>query len=910
MTSYIRRNAPCPCGSGKRYKHCCSGAESSIQVTKGQARATDAEGLLDEGNALFCQAIELQYQNPVQALKTFEQALGRYEEVLREGYKEALNNSGAVYCKFAEIYHTQGQLQEALDALEQAHERYKEAIQEGYKEALNNSGNAYSESASIYHPQGQLQKALDALEQAHERYAEAIQKGDKNALNNSGFAYLESARIYHTQGQLQKALDALEQAHERYAEALQAGYKEALNNSGNAYLESARIYHTQGQLQKALNALGLAQGRYEEALQKGYKEALFNSGSAYLESARIYRTQGQLQKALDALAQAQDRYEEAIQKRDKKALNNSGVAYLESAGILHPDPSWIFPYSGAAQRFRQAIPYLCEDIQSFRQQLVGAKDFARQIIYRKQELQGYSDQYPELIKNALEILKFTARFSPERNPDWQYELAQYFLEEKDFVRASRWAMAFWEEVGQGQDLVRAARAVGIVTMVLRQANREKAVAFFLEHAKAWCERLKGEDTDHKTAEAVIRLLPLGRALLKKEDEKKQYLSLAMMALNAITPTEDNTQTFEELVKLILVTASDINGSDRITFMQDSRDKCSSIFIDKRWQPCYPAERPNPLKDLFEVPDQQLHADMEQLVKKAQKADLYDAAIDLVQENWQKNRLSAQNLQTIWERFKSYCKEKNIDSNDRRVFADIYDLLDTVIAHQDIDLTEFKEKLPPCHERNKPLLASALYFMKVYAENKYQDYSPIIMMLIRSLEREVNKALIDPMREAARKLPAERRPWQDNKEAYGKNDIARRYYDFLFENKPEKFLTSDFLAPLSVLSGARQKPSNAKVVDWIVEWIEANKSYSPLKQREVSDAFFSVKEIRTPAAHFKPEKIPGQKEAQQVSELCLENIGENLRALIPLFNQMAPPTSTENSDFTSPIMMNNTTHSIQ
>jgi len=41
-TSGIERNDPCPCGSGKKFKHCCLGKENSTASSHGAAGMSES----------------------------------------------------------------------------------------------------------------------------------------------------------------------------------------------------------------------------------------------------------------------------------------------------------------------------------------------------------------------------------------------------------------------------------------------------------------------------------------------------------------------------------------------------------------------------------------------------------------------------------------------------------------------------------------------------------------------------------------------------------------------------------------------------------------------------------------------------------------------------------------------------
>src|SRR5579862_4950591 len=56
----VNRNAPCPCGSGKRFKHCCGRDADSAITTPARYQALTAQraGRLGEAEALYRRALE------------------------------------------------------------------------------------------------------------------------------------------------------------------------------------------------------------------------------------------------------------------------------------------------------------------------------------------------------------------------------------------------------------------------------------------------------------------------------------------------------------------------------------------------------------------------------------------------------------------------------------------------------------------------------------------------------------------------------------------------------------------------------------------------------------------------------------------------------------------------------------
>jgi len=97
-----KRNQPCPCGSGKRYKKCCSPVEKNSAISE----VKSAENTHGSHTAADC--FRLGTAAAVQG--RMEEAVGYFRQALtiQPDYPEVLNNLGI-------IYQSQGNLEEAAD---------------------------------------------------------------------------------------------------------------------------------------------------------------------------------------------------------------------------------------------------------------------------------------------------------------------------------------------------------------------------------------------------------------------------------------------------------------------------------------------------------------------------------------------------------------------------------------------------------------------------------------------------------------------------------------------------------------------------------------------------------------------------------------------------------------------------
>lgn len=82
----IKRNQPCPCGSGKRYKNCCATPQNNVPASVSTEK--QACSLVDQGN------IRLKEEHFEEALKLYQEALAIYPDYARAHY-----NIGVVFEK-------------------------------------------------------------------------------------------------------------------------------------------------------------------------------------------------------------------------------------------------------------------------------------------------------------------------------------------------------------------------------------------------------------------------------------------------------------------------------------------------------------------------------------------------------------------------------------------------------------------------------------------------------------------------------------------------------------------------------------------------------------------------------------------------------------------------------------------
>mgnify|MGYP001060052585 CR=1 FL=1 len=168
VTAPESRNAPCPCGSGKRFKHCC-GAESEVPQGGGRATAESADGQLSAAMAHHAAG------RLALARAGYEAVLGLRDDALAEHYlgviemQEGRPEAGEARIRAAlakradlpDMHNNLGLCLRAQGRLAEATAAYRQALDlhPGYAPAWSNLG-------LDSHKLGQLEVAHEALNRA------------------------------------------------------------------------------------------------------------------------------------------------------------------------------------------------------------------------------------------------------------------------------------------------------------------------------------------------------------------------------------------------------------------------------------------------------------------------------------------------------------------------------------------------------------------------------------------------------------------------------------------------------------------------------------------------------------------------------------------------------------------------
>lgn len=307
----IGRNAPCPCGSGKRYKQCCSQLGSAEPVS---IRPTTGE----ISNA-FLAAVEHHQAGRL------PQAEAIYQKILQiaPNHADALHHLGL-------IAHQAGKLDIAVELISQSL-----AFTPNSAEALSNLG-------IIFKDQGKLDKAVASYQKAI-----SLKPDFSDAHNNLGAAFQNQGKPVEAVASYRKAI------------SLKPNFAEAHYNLGVVLKEQGKLNEAIICYQKAISArpnyaeayvnLGVAlksKGKLSEAIVRYQKAISINphSAEAHFNLGNAFKDQGKLAEAIVSYQQAvtfRPRHAEALLSLGN-ALKGEGklaeaVVSYKNAMSINPD---------------------------------------------------------------------------------------------------------------------------------------------------------------------------------------------------------------------------------------------------------------------------------------------------------------------------------------------------------------------------------------------------------------------------------------------------------------------------------------------------------------------------------------------------------------------------------------------
>jgi protein O-GlcNAc transferase len=396
----IGRNDPCPCGSGKKHKHCCQpngnvsmaktrSSDLSILQAIQIAREHHQAGRLPQAEAIYQQILQVEPNHP--------DALHLLGLIARQGGKNGIavglmskairiNPSNPIYyINLGNALKDQGQLEDAILNYRQAL-----SIKPDFAEVHNNLGNALKE-------QGNLEAAIESF-----RRSLALKPDFAETHSNLGNALKD-------QGQLEEAIACYGQAL-----LLRPDYAEAYNNLGSALKAQNNLDAAVGSYRKAVslkpdfvdahNNLGnalMAQGKLEAAvvsfhqsllLKPDFAEAHNNLGNALKDQGRLDAAVESFQKALTFkpdFAEAHSNLGLALQKQGKL---DEAIARYNKALSIKPDYAEAYNNLGLAL---QEQGKLNEAVDSYHKALALRPD------------------YPKARSNLLFTLSFDSKCLPD-----------------------------------------------------------------------------------------------------------------------------------------------------------------------------------------------------------------------------------------------------------------------------------------------------------------------------------------------------------------------------------------------------------------------------------------------------------------------------------------------------------------
>lgn len=270
------RNDPCPCGSGKKYKHCCMQGKAvadvarQVQLALGYHRS----GKMQEAEKAYHEALKLDPNNvdAMHLLGVLSSHTGRHDAAAEWiGKAIAISPSvPALYLNLGNVYQAQGKLDQAIESFSRALE-----LKPDFAEAHLNLGNAYQTRRNYTAAIAHYEKALalkpehpDALLslgnvlQAEHRWNEAVDCYSRSLTRrpDSPEAHYNLGNVLNKLGHFKDAASCFQRALE-----LNPDLVEAQMNLGGVFM-------AQGRLEEAV-------GHYEQAVQMNRAYALARSNA-------------------------------------------------------------------------------------------------------------------------------------------------------------------------------------------------------------------------------------------------------------------------------------------------------------------------------------------------------------------------------------------------------------------------------------------------------------------------------------------------------------------------------------------------------------------------------------------------------------------------------------------------------
>ncbi len=254
----VRRNEPCPCGSGRKHKHCCGAA--AAQGLSADSRGSTAAALalasrllqggqLDQAEQIYRRIVA---GEPANAEAVHFLGMCLFHAGRRDDCRAALRRSVELAPDFEPYWRNLGIVLLQYDELAEAEAALRRAIC-----ANGDSAPARNYLAIVLQRSGHFAEAVNEFERAL-----ALNPGDDSMHNNLAYTLLEQGQVEQACAQLRRAL------------ALNPNNAMAHNNLGNAQ-------RAQGDIPG-----GLASYRRAVAIEPGLAMARFNLGRALVDAGQ------------------------------------------------------------------------------------------------------------------------------------------------------------------------------------------------------------------------------------------------------------------------------------------------------------------------------------------------------------------------------------------------------------------------------------------------------------------------------------------------------------------------------------------------------------------------------------------------------------------------------------------------
>jgi len=377
MSAAPSRNAPCPCGSGKKFKHCClrqeaarnpvgGGADQYVQSAFEQHQA----GRLQQAEVGYRQALlrEPNHPDALYLLGVLNHQLGRGEAALELIQRAIRANPDHPY------YHDYlGTVYKTLHRLSEAEAGYRRALalKPDLVEAHYNLGVVLQDQGKLSEAERSYRQALayrpDFVE-AH--YNLGIVLKDQDRPGEAEASFLRTLEFKPDHAEAHNNLGNVRREQGRFAEA-EASYRRALALKP----DHAGAHNNLGAALQALGRLdeAMASHRRALALEPGLAEAHSNLGNALKDQGRPSEAEASYLRALELKPDYAEAYNNlGNARRDQGRLAEAEASYRQALAI---EPDYAEAHNNLGATLLE-FGRIDEAMASYRRALALKPDFA------------------------------------------------------------------------------------------------------------------------------------------------------------------------------------------------------------------------------------------------------------------------------------------------------------------------------------------------------------------------------------------------------------------------------------------------------------------------------------------------------------------------------------------------------